>query len=211
MASEQMTPEEAYTISLAVMLHFNPRTSYDYFKYNGQLKNKKGSVATKLNAIKWSMIPLCRHLTEEEFPYFCALTIYNNSKATVKELKKKENFEVFRNWQDRQNHRIDLLKNELSGLNIIELGKRQNGDTYPKLYSMIGDKIGIDIFTILDTYLGITKFWNQELKNDFAYTHWVGRYRKFRSFIYEYMTYDRVAYANTIDILIQESRNEKKE
>ena len=195
-----MTPDEAAEITQAVKVHFAPGSSYDFFKYEGKLRRKKGKVD---QSIKWNMVKFCREFTEIEFPYFCALTFYNNPKLWMKRLFEKEHVQTFRDWQVRQTKRVDLLKSELSGLNIIELGKKKDR-SYPKLFSMIGEKIGTDRFVILDTYLGITKYWDYELKGDFAYSHWVGRYRKFRPFVFEYMPYDRASYANTIDTLIKE-------
>lgn len=203
-----MKPTEASEILKAVKVHFIAGSSYDYFKYDGKLRKKKNQ-ACEATPINWGMMKFCREFNETDFPYFCAWTIYKNPKIYVPRMLDKERVVSFRRWQERQTRRVELLKIELAGLNIIELGKRK-GAEYPKLFSMIGTKIGSDTFIMLDTVLGITKYWDKIMKEEFSYMQWVGNLRKFRPFMYAYMPYDRNTYTDTINTLFKGVNNGKE-
>lgn len=193
-----MDVRECRDITMAVWLHFKSGSSYDYFKYDGRLRGR-GEKRRSTQGTKgiWSYSLTAREFNETEYPFFLAVTYYNNPRTQVRDLLKKSNLERWEKWKDRQKNRVQLIHDELDSLDIKKAIQPKPHEM-PELFNLIGEKIGTDTFIMLDTTICLVRQWDVELKDEFVYQQWVARYKKFRPFMYAYMPYDRLAYAAAI-------------
>lgn len=179
-----MRPSEARDVFNAVRLHFGKNSSYNYFKYDGRLRRKKGDEDPA-----WKFTLLSRQFDDTELPQYLGFIIYRKPKIWVNQLLHKDHLESWRKWKERQKNRVQYLNEELKLFTKMDIDHAEH--EYPVLFNKIDYGVSLDTFIIVDSVLQITKKWDQSLQDDFAYVEWVARYRKWRPFFYAYMPYDR--------------------
>lgn len=195
-----MTPQEVFNCSRAVWLHFKAGSTYNYFKYDGKLKKRKDGEESLDGSIKWTMVKLQRDLTDIDVPYFFAWTCFNEPDLWVRKLADPARINSFKQWKERQKDRVANMSSELAGVDLSKDILRVDHQQ-PRLFRMIGTKISVDTFIIVDHFRQVSDAWMKSMKDEFLFHRFHHQLKCFRPFFYNYQFFDTSVYRNALDTL----------
>ena len=176
-----MTPFEVYKKYIALKNHFTKKT-YDYFKYNGQVKANAQTFETRRD--KYFFYKLSKRKDIEEF--LLANLVDGSRDFWIGEVRDHIPEEVYRKWRKRKESLTYTYKEDLSRLKedfdenfVVE----QYG--HPHLLRMyLRKEVCIETMVILDMLVNYSKVWNKKLKEDLIWGevyHTMVKYRPFLS------------------------------
>jgi hypothetical protein len=195
-----MNGYDAYQIYQAVRLHF-VNDSFDYFTYHGKSKTSLATFDTRKD--KFSFHKVARMVKEEELPYFFAVNFARgDNKGWISAMLQKESMELFEKWKVWQQNRSENLKQ-----NLVELKKNhkfediigcKNGQFPELLNVLLRNEIDYDTFVILDHYINLTNAWNKKITDDFIWTEFYKKFKKYKPFFLNYAPMSDVFYKKLI-------------
>ena len=192
-----MTPLEAYKMFIAVKMHFT-QASYDYIKYNGQVKigydsferRKDKHYFTKLANMKDLQGHLVANFADREISW-------------VGDLMSDESAEVFLKWQGRNQtltyrfkEDLSLLRDDFKGMIMASKGQ------YPKLLTLYKQgKVSIETIVILNNLLTFIPYWDNIIVENVIWPTIRMRLIKYSSFV----SFDKAKFKPLVLELMQET------
>ena len=179
-SEETMSGFDCYKTYLAVQQHFT-RDSYDFFKYNGQVRANESSYQVRKD--KYFFEKASRKYKRDDFIKFLVANYSAGSKQWIGNLMSAPNETVMKNWKKK----IESLSYSFSE----EMDYLYNVDGYhPILYRHYAqNKISLETLVLLDQLLGYTNRWKKY--DDIVLNETVTLIRKYSPFIREFSPIDR--------------------
>jgi hypothetical protein len=180
-----MNGYEAYKTYQAVRLHFM-NESFDYFRYNGNSKTSEESFNSRKD--KYTFHKVARSFKEEELPYFFAVNfLKRDGKAWISGMLQDEALSIFNVWKEWQNNRSSNLKDDLSKLKNFEKLIVCKENQFPELLNLVFQgEMAYDSLVILDHYMKLLEGWNKKIEDDFIWTEFYKKFRKYKPFFIHY-------------------------
>ena len=182
-----MNGYDAYKTYQAVRLHFT-NEKFDYFTYNGKSKTSPESFNNRRD--KYTYHKVARMFREEELPYFFAVNfLKREGKAWIAGMLQEESIEIFKSWIRWQEARTYHLKNDLEKLEEKDFKElivcKEN--QFPELLNLVfQNEINYDTLVILDYYISLTDSWNNKIGDDFIWTEFYKKFKKYKPFFISY-------------------------
>lgn len=176
-----MTPFEVYKKYIALKNHFSKK-SYDYFKYNGQVKANAQTFETRRD--KYFFYKLSKRKDIEEF--LLANIIDGSKDFWVGEIRDHVPEEVYRQWRKRKEALTYTFKEDLSRLKEeFDENFRVEKYGHPHLLRLyLRKEVCIETMVILDMLVNYSEVWNKKLNEDLIWNdvyHTMVKYRPFLS------------------------------
>jgi len=177
---DTVEPFDVYKKYLALKSHFSNK-SYDYFKYNGNVKASKNSFETRRD--KYFFYKLSKQKNVEEF--LLANFVDGDKDFWIGNLRDDKVAEVYQQYKKRQQSLSYTFKSDLGKMkesfddNIIV-----PPNEHPYLLRLFLRKdICIETLTILDLLCNIYKYWDKELDGDVVWPDIKQKSLKYRPFM----------------------------
>lgn len=177
---DTVEPFDVYKKYLALKSHFSNK-SYDYFKYNGNVKASKNSFETRRD--KYFFYKLSKQKNVEEF--LLANFVDGDKDFWIGNLRDDKVAEVYQQYKKRQQSLSYTFKSDLGKMkesfddNIIV-----PPNEHPYLLRLFLRKdICIETLTILDLLCTIYKYWDKELDGDVVWPDIRQKSLKYRPFM----------------------------
>jgi hypothetical protein len=161
-----MSGFDAYKTYLAVSNHFN-RASYDFFKYNGNMRVKESSYLARKD--KYFFEKASKRFNRDDFlKYLVAnLTDHNTDNSWIGQMLNAKHEIIYKKWKKRIESASYNFKEELDTLwekesNFDSLLKPKDGK-HPLLYRLyLRGEVSLDTLVILDNLVHFTKLWRKQ-------------------------------------------------
>jgi len=190
-SEETMSGFDCYKTYLAVQQHFT-RDSYDFFKYNGQVRANESSYQVRKD--KYFFEKASRKYKRDDFIKFLVANYSAGSKQWIGNLMSAPNETVMKNWKKKIESLSYSFSEEMDYLYNVEesfdeLFVMKDG-YHPILYRHYAqNKISLETLVLLDQLLGYTNRWKKY--DDIVLNGTVTLIRKYSPFIREFSPIDR--------------------
>ncbi len=190
-----MTDFEVYKIYLAIKLHFN--SSYDYFKYNGQVN----ASLTSYNKRKdhYTFKKLARLYNEKQIEQFFVSNIIANDKMWIGDALTPEYLTIYKDWQKK----IESLqytfttdcKNALNFFaaddSLVEVSEhlienlfKVKDHQHPVILKMVlAEKINFETFIIMNSIFKFVDQFNKQISDTIIWPEFYIKCKKYRPFL----------------------------
>ena len=184
-----MNSYEAYTLYLAIKLHFTS-DSYDFYKHNAKV-NSTFNTFLKRND-RFFFHKLTTKYTREEMLEYFVSNFFHNSKTWIGNLVRADGETTYNKWRKYNqsftyNFRGDcvLLNDRINadGIRFDDLFLVSNGQHPQLLRLLLSDSISIQTVIILDKVLGFVKRWDKDIKETIIWPEKSFKLKKLNPFI----------------------------
>ena len=164
-----MNSYEAYTLYLAIKLHFTS-DSYDFYKHNAKV-NSTFNTFLKRND-RFFFHKLTTKYNKEEMLEYFVCNFFHNSKTWIGNLVRADGETNYTKWKKYNqaltyNFRNDclLVRNIIDGdsISFDDVFRVSNGQHPRLLRLLLSEQIGVQTFIILDKILSFCKNWDKEI------------------------------------------------
>ena len=164
-----MNSYEAYTLYLAIKLHFTS-SNYDFYKHNAKV-NATFNTFLKRNDRFFFHKLTTKYSKEEMLDYFVC-NFFHNSKTWIGNLVRADGETNYTKWKKfnqafTYNFRNDclLVRNIIDGdsISFDDMFRVSNGQHPRLLRLLLSEQIGVQTFVILDKILSFCKNWDKEI------------------------------------------------
>jgi hypothetical protein len=164
-----MNSYEAYTLYLAIKLHFTS-DSYDFYKHNAKV-NSSFNTFLKRND-RFFFHKLTTKYNKEEMLEYFVCNFFHNSKTWIGNLVRADGETNYTKWKKYNqaltyNFRNDclLVRNIIDGdrISFDDMFRVPNGQHPRLLRLLLSEQIGVQTFIILDKILSFVKNWDKEI------------------------------------------------
>ena len=164
-----MNSYEAYTLYLAIKLHFTS-SNYDFYKHNAKV-NATFNTFLKRND-RFFFHKLTTKYNKEEMLEYFVCNFFHNSKTWIGNLVRADGETNYTKWKKYNqaftyNFRNDclLLRNIIDGdrISFDDMFRVSNGQHPRLLRLLLSEQIGVQTFIILDKILSFVKNWDKEI------------------------------------------------
>mgnify|MGYP001080243354 FL=1 len=164
-----MNSYEAYTLYLAIKLHFTS-SNYDFYKHNAKV-NATFNTFLKRNDRFFFHKLTTKYNKEEMLEYFIC-NFFHNSKTWIGNLVRADGETNYTKWKKfnqafTYNFRNDclLVRNIIDGdrISFDDVFRVSNGQHPRLLRLLLSEQIGVQTFIILDKILSFCKNWDKEI------------------------------------------------
>lgn len=169
-----MNSFEVFQIFNALKQHFN--SSYDYFKYNGKIKNS----VERFNKLTEPQRYPYKKISEHNNPFNLILShLLHDPKVWIGNIKDGD---IYKNWAKKQealtyNFKNDLEKIDLEDFFVID-------GNHPKLLiKVLGEVISLETLIILNTISEFFEDWTKAIKDDIVWPSIKNKALKYAPFI----------------------------
>lgn len=179
-----MTPEQVLDTYLAIKLHFT--SDYDYFKYQGKLKPRKGTYEDRND--RGHIFILSRKYRSEEIEGLFVSNMLRNSDTWIGAINSSEGKECYDKWLAFNQALTYNVGNELKSL-------KEEGHTFSKLTEVIegqhpillkcclAERVHLETLVVLDQMLNITLPWNEQIQDTVIWPQTFKRIKKYSPFV----------------------------
>ena len=183
-----MTSYEAYTLYLAIKLHFTT-PNYDYFKHNAKVNSSFNSFIKRND--RFFFHKLATKYGENLRDYYVS-NFVDRPKTWVGDLVRSDGDTIYNKWKKYNesfsyNFRNDcvLLRNVIDGNNIRfdDVFSVDSGQHPRLLRLLLSEQISIQSVIILDKVLGFVKRWDKEIKETIIWPEKSFKLKKLNPFI----------------------------
>lgn len=190
-----LTPFDAYVLFNSLRLHFQPKSSYNFFQYGGKLRYSEVSFEKSKDKYIFAKIASKYGNREKYIHLILAMLLDKGTSFWVRDLLSDDSRELFIKYENRLQSLSYAFEKDLdiivegknSEAEIMDLVKVSDPSTNPELLNMYlrGD-ISLETVIILDTILfGFVGKWTKKLSDtivwpDIAFK--IGKYRPFLQF-----------------------------
>jgi len=183
-----MTSYEAYTLYLAIKLHFTT-PNYDYFKHNAKVNSSFNSFIKRND--RFFFHKLATKYGENLRDYYVS-NFVDRPKTWVGDLVRSDGDTIYNKWKKYNesfsyNFRNDcvLLRNVIDGDNVRfdDVFSVNNGQHPRMLRLLLSEQISIQSVIILDKVLGFVKRWDKEIKETIIWPEKSFKLKKLNPFI----------------------------
>jgi hypothetical protein len=164
-----MNSYEAYTLYLAIKLHFTS-SNYDFYKHNAKV-NATFNTFLKRND-RFFFHKLTTKYNKEEMLEYFVCNFFHNSKTWIGNLVRADGETNYTKWKKYNqsftyNFRNDclLLRNIIDAdrISFDDIFRISNGQHPRLLRLLLSEQIGVQTFIILDKILSFCKNWDKEI------------------------------------------------
>jgi hypothetical protein len=164
-----MNSYEAYTLYLAIKLHFTS-SNYDFYKHNAKV-NATFNTFLKRND-RFFFHKLTTKYNKEEMLEYFVCNFFHNSKTWIGNLVRADGEINYTKWKKYNqsftyNFRNDclLLRNIIDAdrISFDDIFRISNGQHPRLLRLLLSEQIGVQTFIILDKILSFCKNWDKEI------------------------------------------------
>jgi hypothetical protein len=164
-----MNSYEAYTLYLAIKLHFTS-DSYDFYRHNAKV-NSTFNTFLKRND-RFFFHKLTTKYNKEEMLEYFVCNFFHNSKTWIGNLVRADGETNYTKWKKfnqsfTYNFRNDclLLRNIIDAdrVSFDDMFRVYNGQHPRLLRLLLSEQIGVQTFVILDKILSFCKNWDKEI------------------------------------------------
>ena len=183
-----MTSYEAYTLYLAIKLHFTT-PNYDYFKHNAKVNSSFNSFIKRND--RFFFHKLATKYGENLRDYYVS-NFVDRPKTWVGDLVRSDGDTIYNKWKKYNesfsyNFRNDcvLLRNVIDGDNVRfdDVFSVYNGQHPRLLRLLLSEQISIQSVIILDKVLGFVKRWDKQIKETIIWPEKSFKLKKLNPFI----------------------------
>ena len=183
-----MTSYEAYTLYLAIKLHFTT-PNYDYFKHNAKVNSSLNAFLKRND--RFFFHKLATKYGENLRDYYVS-NFVDRPKTWVGDLVRSDGDTIYNKWKKYNesfsyNFRNDcvLLRNVIDGDNIRfdDVFSVDSGQHPRLLRLLLSEQISIQSVIILDKVLGFVKRWDKEIKETIIWPEKSFKLKKLNPFI----------------------------
>ena len=183
-----MTSYEAYTLYLAIKLHFTT-PNYDYFKHNAKVNSSFNSFIKRND--RFFFHKLATKYGENLQDYYVS-NFVDRPKTWVGDLVRSDGDTIYNKWKKYNesfsyNFRNDcvLLRNVIDGDNIRfdDVFSVDNGQHPRLLRLLLSGKVSIQSVIIFDKILSFVNRWDKEIKETIIWPEKSFKITKLRPFI----------------------------
>ena len=183
-----MTSYEAYTLYLAIKLHFTT-PNYDYFKHNAKVNSSLNSFLKRND--RFFFHKLATKYGNNLREYYVS-NFVDRPKTWVGDLVRSDGDTIYNKWKKYNesfsyNFRNDcvLLRNVIDGDNIRfdDVFSVDSGQHPRLLRLLLSEQISIQSVIILDKVLGFVKRWDKEIKETIIWPEKSFKLKKLNPFI----------------------------
>ncbi len=190
---------EVYQVFQAIRLHFTS-DSYDYFKYSGKTRVSEENFETRKD--KYIYYKLGRNYDANTLPYFFAVNYaLRDKKLWIRDFLQEEavtTYETWIKWQQARSYNFTSDLSRLNDLNFSELIKSKDGQ-FPDLLNMVFQKeLSYDTLIILDHYIHLMDVWSKKIVDDFIWSGFHTKAKKYIPFFLHYAPLDDTQYKKLI-------------
>lgn len=176
---------DAYQTYQAVRLHFM-NESFDYYTYHGKTRTTED--AFNLRKDKYTFHKVARMFKEDELAYFFAVNfLKGNGKGWISAMLQEDAIEKYKDWVKWQHKRSDNFIDDLTKLTNFEQLIICKDGQFPELLNLVlqGD-IAYDTLIILDHYIKFMEIWNKKVEDDFIWSDFYKKFKKYKPFFIHY-------------------------
>ena len=164
-----MNSYEAYTLYLAIKLHFTS-SNYDFYKHNAKV-NATFNTFLKRND-RFFFHKLTTKYNKEEMLEYFVCNFFHNSKTWIGNLVRADGETNYTKWKKYNqaltyNFRNDclLVRNIIDAdrISFDDMFRVSNGQHPRLLRLLLSEQIGVQTFIILDKILSFVKNWDKEI------------------------------------------------
>ena len=162
-----MNSYEAYTLYLAIKLHFTS-DSYDFYKHNAKVNSTFNTFLKRNDRFFFHKLTT-KYSKEEMLDYFVC-NFFHNSKTWIGNLVRADGETNYTKWKKfnqafTYNFRNDclLVRNIIDGdrISFDDVFRVSNGQHPRLLRLLLSEQIGVQTFIILDKILSFCKNWDK--------------------------------------------------
>jgi hypothetical protein len=176
-----MTPYEAYREYLALKSHFSNK-SYDYFKYNGKVKNATIDSYEKRRD-KLFFMKLAKHRDPINF---LVANFVENDKMWIGNIAYNEEAEKkYFNWLKKNQSLTYVFTNDISNLDEnFDSNFLVEQNNHPKILKLyLSGEISIETLVILTDLVRCISYWNKNMSDDPIWNDVLLKIQKYKPFI----------------------------
>ena len=183
-----MTSYEAYTLYLAIKLHFTT-PNYDYFKHNAKVNSSLNAFLKRND--RFFFHKLATKYGDSLIDYYVS-NFANKPKVWVGDLVRADGDTIYNKWKKYNesfsyNFRNDcvLLRNVIDGdrIRFDDVFSVDSGQHPRLLRLLLSEQISIQSVIILDKVLGFVKRWDKEIKETIIWPEKSFKLKKLNPFI----------------------------
>lgn len=178
-----MDPFEAYKLYLALKSHFTTKT-YDYFKYNGQVKANRATFDTRRD--KFFFQKLSKRKDVKDF--LVAIFAYGNKDMWVGDIVNNQEMEsVYKKWQKVNQSLTYVFMSDLEKFdkNLVNSFTVEEGQHPHALKLFLKGEITIETLIIMNNIMKFTPYWNKNIEDVVIWPnvrHLCKKYQPFMTF-----------------------------
>lgn len=181
-----MDPFEAYKLYLALKSHFTTKT-YDYFKYNGQVKANRTTFETRRDKFFFQKLAKRKDIKD----FLVAIFAYGNKDLWVGDIVNNQEMEsVYKKWQKVNQSLTYVFMSDLEKFerNLIDSFTVQDGQHPHALKLFLRGEITIETIIIMNNIMKFTPYWNKNIEDVVIWPnvrHLCKKYQPFMTFDYD--------------------------
>ena len=184
-----MNSYEAYTLYLAIKLHFTS-DSYDFYKHNAKV-NSSFNTFLKRND-RFFFHKLATKYNKEEMLDYFVCNFFHNSKTWIGNLIRADGETIYTKWKKYNqsfsyNFRNDclLVRNIIDGdrISFDDMFHIPNGQHPRLLRLLLSEQISIQTFIILDKILSFIKNWDKQIAETIIWPEKSFKINKLKPFV----------------------------
>lgn len=184
-----MNSYEAYTLYLAIKLHFTS-DSYDFYKHNAKV-NSSFNTFLKRND-RFFFHKLATKYNKEEMLDYFVCNFFHNSKTWIGNLIRADGETIYTKWKKYNqsfsyNFRNDclLVRNIIDGdrISFDDVFHISNGQHPRLLRLLLSEQISIQTFIILDKILSFIKNWDKQIAETIIWPEKSFKINKLKPFV----------------------------
>lgn len=197
----RQTAFDTYRMFLTLKNHFEKET-YDYFKYNGKTSVSLETFQSRKDLYKFQK--LSRMISEKEMRDFIVANLIEG-RRWVGDIATDEGIDCYNKFLKRKQSLTYRFTNDLDNLFSTEIPqevfKAKEGEVPTLVKAVHHDQICIETLTILDTFIGFSKIYDEKYKDiGVIWSSWSLLIRKYRPFL----AYDKKVLKNILKEKIEE-------
>jgi len=164
-----MNSYEAYTLYLAIKLHFTS-SNYDFYRHNAKVNSSFNTFLKRNDRFFFHKLTT-KYSKEEMLDYFVC-NFFHNSKTWIGNLVRADGETNYTKWKKYNqaltyNFRNDclLVRNIIDAdrISFDDMFRVSNGQHPRLLRLLLSEQIGVQTFIILDKILSFIKNWDKEI------------------------------------------------
>lgn len=201
-----MSGVEAYTIYLALKLHFTS-PKYDYFKYNGHIKVNPEKFSVRRD--RYFFEKVAKNLSKENVVEFFVANFVKNPKIWVGNM----NDENYTAWKSRVDSMLYMFERECGKL-ADELDDRDikyliHGNSPIILTAWKNEVISTETLLAIDHFTCVIAYFDQNLSDDIIWSNKSFQLKKYRPFVAKFVDLDAAKYKRILTGVLLTNGNQR--
>lgn len=175
----RQTGYEVYCLYLALKQHFTIDT-YNFFKYNGKTKNvSKESFLSRRDRFQFEKLA-----RKCDNPMIHMMVNFLQDKTWIGDMLDDDAFDATKRYVKKVQSMSYIFKNEIESYDNLKALFKPEDNGYPMILNdYMGGRISLETIIILDTFVGFMAKFDAKLKDDYLWSKFSFKARKFAPFL----------------------------